>query len=202
MQSQHKNKFEWACAIMVTENEFIHEILLLLEKHETDKIETMGVNVQEGRLHLYYNPKFFDSLPDPVLFWVFQHEMYHLVLHHCTKRKPSDPHENDLHNIAADLAINCLIKESLTCKRWESACFPQKFGFETHLSLEKYMELLRKKFPPPPPSQSEPKDGDDKGQNQENPGSSKQQQNSPTSGSALPQPFDDLSGWPDIQLAA
>lgn len=201
MEQKHKDKFEWACAVMVTENEFVHEILLLMEKHPTDKIETMGVTVKEGRLHLYYNPEFFDSLPDPILFWVFQHEIYHLVLHHCTTRAPSDKREHDLHNIAADLAINCLIKESLTCKRYESACFPEKFGFETRLSLEKYMELLRKKFPPSPEEKNgdgEGGEGDPKGN--QKPGSGKTSKKS-SAGDSIPKPIDDHSGWSESEIA-
>ena len=189
METRHKDKFEWACAVMVTENEFVHEILLLLEKHPTDKIDTMGVRVKEGRLHLVYNPEFFDSLPDPILFWVFQHEIYHLALHHCTKRKPVDKREHDLYNIAADLAINCLIKESLTCKRWPDACFPEKFGFETHLSMEQYVELLRKKFP-------QSKGGGGRGE----PGKDDGSQKSP-GGSTIPKPFDDHDGWGESEVA-
>jgi len=192
INSQHKDKFEWACAVMVTENEFVHEILLMLEKHSTTEIETMGVTVKEGRLHLYYNPEFFDSLSDPVLFWVFQHEIYHLVLHHCTKRKPTNKYENDVHNVAADLAINCLIKESLTCQRYESACFPEKFGFDPYLSLEKYMELLRKKFPKKQNKDNGEKKPEDNKDGQKSP-------NTPSSG--LPKPVDVHSGWGESEIA-
>jgi len=189
METKRKNKFEWACSVMVTENEFIHEILLMLEKHEDKNMSTMGVTVREGRLHLYYNPDFFDSLPDPVLFWVFTHEMYHLVLHHCTKRAPSDKREHELYNIAADIAVNCLIKESLICKRWDNAHFPETHGFETHLSMEQYVELLRKKFPPK-----------SKGGGSGNPDDKNSGKN-PDDGSSLPKPFDDHSGWAESEIA-
>lgn len=212
---RHKNKFEWAIATMVSENEFVHEILLLLEKHASTDIPTMGVTVQEGRMHLVYNAEFFDSLEDPVLFWVFNHEIYHLVLHHCTKRAPTDRRECKLYNIAADLAANCLIKESLTCRRWPKACFPEKFGFETHLSMEQYVELLRKKYDEAKKkaekNHKNKNDGDDENQGGGSPSENSdknpsQPQDGDGSGGdedddGIPMPFDNHDGWKESEIA-
>ena len=213
VSSGHKDKFEWATSIMVTENEFVHEILLLLEKHATSEIPTMGVTVQESRLHLYYNPEFFNSLDDAVLFWVFSHEIYHLVLHHCTKRKPTDKREHELYNIAADLAVNCLIKESLTCKRWPQACFPEKFGFDTHLSLEQYVELLRKKYDDAKKKAEKNKgQGKDDKNSNDNSGDSGDKNDKdaakPSSGGNgdndenIPKPIDSHDGWKESEIAS
>jgi len=202
--SQHKDKFEWATTVMVTENEFVHEILLLLEKHPTTAIATMGVTVKESRLHLYYNPEFFNSLEDAVLFWVFNHEIYHLVLHHCTKRAPTDKREHDLYNIAADLAVNSLIKESLTCKRWTSACFAEKMGFEPNLSMEQYVELLRKKYDDAKKKAEKNQGG--KGDNKNsNGGDGKNDNNAaPNGGNGgedIPKPIDSHDGWNESEIA-
>jgi len=72
------------------------------------EVGTAGVSVQDGDLHLYWNPEFMSSLTNKQMFGILKHEAFHLVFQHCTKRR-LEPHS--VANIAADLAINCGIPD-------------------------------------------------------------------------------------------
>lgn len=139
-------RWDWVLAFMVLEDLFVHEILMMMEKRSSTAIETMSVHVEGSTIKLVYNPKFVESLSDPELRYIITHEIYHIVLHHCTYRKSEDKTEQKRHNIAGDLAINTLIPETanrhMPKGKYEGQR-PSKYGFEEKLSMEQYLQLLR-----------------------------------------------------------
>ena len=141
-------RWEWVIAFMVMEDLFVHEILLMMDKRPSKDLDTMGVSIQESRIIMYYNEDFVAKLSDPELRYILTHEIYHLILHHCTKRVPEDPKQHKRWNIAADLAVNSLIPISADRKPPVDengkvmGCFPKDMGFEEKLSMEQYLQLL------------------------------------------------------------
>lgn len=100
---------------------FVHDfpwasqIFYCMEKHPISGMGTMGVGVSGDRLHLVYDPLFVLSMERSEVGFVMVHEALHVMFHHVTKRIPQDSSAAQKWNIAADLAINCLIPRSSTC---------------------------------------------------------------------------------------
>jgi predicted metal-dependent peptidase len=155
-------RWEWLITFMVVEDKFVHNILMMMDKSRNDSVKTMGVRVEGTRIFLVYNQAFIDSLSDAELRWVITHEVYHLVLHHCTKRAPIDKKDHDLFNQGADLAINTLIPRDANRalpvdeNGKPFVLLPAQHGFAEKLSMEQYVQLLR---------EQQEKDGGGKGGN-------------------------------------
>jgi predicted metal-dependent peptidase len=154
-ERKYKNFYErwdWLIAFMVVEDMFVHEVLMLMDKNREDSIKTMGVRVEGTRIFLDYNKNFVESLSDEELNFVITHEIYHLVFHHCTYRMPLDKKDHKIYNIAADLAINCLIpinseRVMPTNEKGKPICLlPKMYGFPEKLSMEQYVALIREKM--------------------------------------------------------
>lgn len=149
-------RWEWLISSILLDDMFVHEILMIMDKTPSKKIPTMGVHMKDSRIILHYNLDFVKALTDAEVRYVLKHETLHVALHHVTSRLPEDPKERDLWNIAADLAINCLISESATCKAPRikddkgeeivTAQLPKTYGFPERLSMEQYVQLLREKM--------------------------------------------------------
>ena len=88
---------------------FFAEIFRIMKKKSTDRIPTAGVFIQDGEMHLWYNPKFMAGLTNAQIIGLLKHECYHLIYQHTTKRRHK-PHI--IWNYATDLAINSLIDEN------------------------------------------------------------------------------------------
>jgi len=142
-----EERFDWLLAFMALDDPFTHELLTILRRKETHDLPTMGVMVEGSALTLYYNREFFNALSDEEVRYVLAHEMFHLALHHCTTRRPTDLEQLKRHNIAADLAVNSLIVED-GWKRMPKGelkgMLPQDFKFPPKLSLEQYFGMLPK----------------------------------------------------------
>ena len=150
-----EERWTWIITFMVLEDMFVHEILMMMEKRPNKAIGTMGVAITDSKLHLIYNPEFVNTLTDPELRWVVTHEIYHVALHHCCVRLPERPEDRALYNIAADLAINCLIPQDANrCmpkhkdgpeKGKDIGLLPTKepYNFPDKQSMEQYVLLLR-----------------------------------------------------------
>lgn len=137
-------RWDWIITIMIFKDPFVHEILMLMAKECTSSIPTMGVSVCSTGITLFYNPDFVEQLNDAELFYVITHEIYHVVLHHCTTRIPERFEERLLQNAAADLAVNSLITEST--ERYMPLHYQglraKDFKLEEKLSMEQYMAIL------------------------------------------------------------
>ena len=194
-QASLKERWDWIIAFMVMEDMFVHEILLMMDKRPTKSIDTMGVTIQDSRIIMVYNEEFVGNLSDPELRYIITHEVYHLILHHCTKRAPEDMTQARMWNIAADLAVNSLIPISADRKPpvdkdgKQMGCFPKdpEFGFEEKLSMEQYLQLLRDK---------DNQDGEGQGD-----GSGSGDGNGDGDGKGGSKPLDDHSGWEESEVA-
>jgi len=144
-----RERWDWILSYMVIYDPFVHQILMLMEKREDNNIPTMGVHVEGVKVILHYNPNFVDQLSIPALRFVITHEIFHVVLHHCTKRLPEEKSERSLWNKAADMAINSLITDTPSRHMPEEKNLkgirPEDYGFESKLSMEQYIQLLRDK---------------------------------------------------------
>lgn len=141
-----ERRWDWVITFMITEDPFVHEILMMMEKKSTKGIPTMGVYVEGSSVTLLYNPDFVTKLSNPELMFLITHEVYHVVLHHCTKRQPEDPQSRGLFNKAADLAINSLIPDTPDRRMPQGklkGLRPKDFDFDEKLSMEQYLQLLR-----------------------------------------------------------
>ena len=106
-RSKARKRFEWLASFLIVNYGFVHHILQVMSKTEKVGLGTMGVRVMSGgRFELWYDPAFVNELTDEEAVYVFFHEVLHLALHHCTRRKFSN---HELGNIATDLAVNELI---------------------------------------------------------------------------------------------
>ena len=92
------------------------QVYYLMEKEPKLGMGTMGVSVQRDRIRLQYDPLFVLRLERAEVGFVMVHEAFHVLFHHCTKRIPQDNSVHHIWNIAADMAINCLITRSSTCQ--------------------------------------------------------------------------------------
>jgi predicted metal-dependent peptidase len=144
-------RWEWLITYMVVEDKFVHNVLMMMGKRSDNSCPTMGVAVEGTRIHLQYNEKFVESMSDAELRYIITHEIYHVVLHHCTIRLPLDPVDRKLYNNAADMAINCLIPQDSNRTMPVDkdgkiiGLLPKTYGFNDKLSMEQYVQLLRQK---------------------------------------------------------
>lgn len=150
-------RWDWLLSSLILDDMFVHEMLMIVDKKSDSKIGTMGVCMKDSRIELRYNPKFVDMLTDAEVRFVLKHETLHVAMHHITTRLSEDPKEQQLWNIAADMAINCLIPENGTCQapirkdpKTGEVIFkpqlPKDHGFPEKLSMEQYVQLLREKY--------------------------------------------------------
>lgn len=96
-----------AISVLLSEEPFYGHIIASLVKIESEKVPTLGVALQNGKVYLLYNPKFYDSLKQFVhKKGVIKHEVLHVVLKHLTR---DDLDDHKVANIAMDLVINQLV---------------------------------------------------------------------------------------------
>jgi predicted metal-dependent peptidase len=77
-------------------------LFLNLVRLETEAVDTMAVD----GTHLFYNPKFTESLTDKETLGVLMHEVAHCAFLHCYRRKYREPRR---WNVAADKAVNAVL---------------------------------------------------------------------------------------------
>jgi len=147
-----EEKWDWVVANLVYEDPFVHEFLLMLIKATTHDIPTMGVRVKDALIYLRYNPEFVEDLNEAELRYVVTHEILHVALLHCTTRLPVDEADADLYNVAADLAINSLISETVNRKMPRDkithqpiGLLPSTYKLPPKLSMEQYIMMLQEK---------------------------------------------------------
>lgn len=115
---------------------FYAHIIMLMNRIETNTIPTMGVGIQDGRVDLYYNPKFVESITADELVAVMEHEVLHLVMEHPARQKGR---QHEIWNIACDMAINQMIKGLP-----KDCILPEHFKMPAEKWAELYYELLAK----------------------------------------------------------
>jgi len=148
------------------EYEFYFHVLAQCKVSMTSDIELAGVNFQGTKYCLYINPENFDILPLNERLGILKHEMLHILFNHMDRK---GKREHKPFNIAADCAINQLIKDSdlpegcITPKSLEKTL--KKEGFDIKIpkneNAETYYDLLP--FDPDAKDGDEGKDCEDSG---------------------------------------
>jgi len=203
--SSTNERWEWLVSSILLDDMFVHELLMIMDKKQSTKVPTMGVCMKDSRIELLYNLDFVKKLTDAEVRYVLKHETLHVALHHITQRLSEDPKERDLWNIAADLAINCLISESATCKAPRltdpktgkevvTAQLPKNYGFPEKLSMEQYVQLLREK------QQQDQKNGKGKGKGKSQSGEGEGEGEGGEGGEGGTPTLDDHSGWAESEI--
>ena len=215
--NSHGERWDWLLSSLVLDDMFVHEMLMIMDKKAISgdpNMKTMGVCMKDSRIQLVYNPKFVAMCSDAEVRYVLKHETLHVAMHHITTRISEDPKEQQLWNIAADLAINCLITENGTCsppirkdpktgKEVFGPQLPKNYGFPEKLSMEQYVQLLREKFgkdQKQQQGQGQPQQGQGQGQCQPDPNGQPGQGDPKDDGDPFSGGFDDHTGWKESEI--
>jgi predicted metal-dependent peptidase len=95
-------KIERCSAQMLLRYPWWASLYLNLVRIETESMDTMAVD----GTHLFFNPKFTESLSDIECIGVLMHETAHCAFLHCYRRKYREP---ERWNIACDKAVNAVL---------------------------------------------------------------------------------------------
>lgn len=161
-QSEEHRIVDESIVMSIHQNPFIAHVTMNVKRYMDDSIGTMGVRFNPDSLQFELiwsqafvkkiatdcttNGKLNKSQMQATINGLIMHEMYHIVLGHCTTRK-RDPH--DYWNIATDRAINSIITECHT-KSQQIALPKECISVENFpvpntpelLSSEEYFEML------------------------------------------------------------
>jgi predicted metal-dependent peptidase len=111
-----------------------------LEGEQAKQLNTCGVTIKNGRILLYWNPKFFETLTLDEARAVLEHEVQHIVRSHVERFKEKDQH---IGNLATDLAQNQFItglpKDCVTLDK-----FPPEWKLKEKESAEYYYDQFMK----------------------------------------------------------
>lgn len=119
---------------------FYAAILTQLQFIESKEV---GVAATDG-LRIYYNNKYMSKLTEGQRNYIIMHEIFHVMLLHCTRDTGRDP---EIWNIAADCIVNCFIDKfaqqvrgsMILLQRPDGGCFMQ--GADEY-SVEALYELM------------------------------------------------------------
>ena len=137
-------RWQQARAKMLMQHMFFATLLLNTKCSKSTSIPTAATDYKQ----IWYNEKFIDGLPDvETAMFVAAHELMHIILQHGLRRKGRDPKK---WNIAADFAINLMLKKS-KMKIWEFCYCDDKYE---GMTAEQIYDARAKDPPPKDPSKS------------------------------------------------
>jgi predicted metal-dependent peptidase len=168
---------------LMQEEPFFAAVMRHVNKVSSEAVPTAGVTVdpKTAQFVMYYNPRFFCGLTDVQKRGVLTHELYHLVLEHCTTRAPQEKRLAQAWNYATDLAINSFLDGKLP----EFCLFPGKGPFKDYppmMTAEWYFNKLLND-----PEMQKQQGGEGEGEQGEG------------EGGAVGGQFDDHEGWGERQ---
>jgi predicted metal-dependent peptidase len=76
--------------LLTTDGIFYASLLSQMSRYETDELPTAGVTIRNGRIELYWNPKFFEKLKMSESVAVLEHECLHLIMNHIIRKQNRD----------------------------------------------------------------------------------------------------------------
>lgn len=125
---------------------FFGSLLMRLQLVENNQQETMATDGS----HIYYNKTFTATLKDDECTGVLMHELLHCAYYHVWRRQTRDP---ILFNIAADLAINPILKDcgfklpanALDDKKYHNMAAEQIYALLMK-EVDKQIEKLKEQF--------------------------------------------------------
>lgn len=102
-------ELEEAVIGLIKRQPFYTHMALRMHTHITTSLPAAaGVGLRNGKVNLYINPEKFNHEPIAQRIAILEHEMEHIVCDHIGKRSLKGQHNLD--NYAADLAVNCNVK--------------------------------------------------------------------------------------------
>jgi predicted metal-dependent peptidase len=151
--------FEDVCLSFIEKCRFYTVILSKVNKVPMKQIPTAAVGFNKhGKLTMYYNPEYIESLTLEKAQGLVEHECGHIVYRHLSrfpmkgtrtddgngiKVNALEAHENKILNWGTDCAINQYIPVLP-----DGGLYPETFDLPRDESADVYIEELRKKFPP------------------------------------------------------
>lgn len=129
------DRLKKARAKMLIKHPFFATLMMSMPMIETHEVPTAATDMKS----LYVNPDFIASVDDDILMFVLGHEIMHTALEHGLRRGVRHPM---LWNIAADYAINLILKDS-KFKVWENALLDEKYR---DMSADKIYDQLKKEI--------------------------------------------------------
>ncbi len=130
------DKFSIAKSKLLLKEPFFAFLLWEAEVIETNAIPLAGV---DGSGKIYINKENVEKLSVEEIMGLIAHEALHLALCHFVREEGRN---RTIWNIATDLAINSLLLWGFRMTLPPGGLLPKLFGFEYHLSAEKYYSLL------------------------------------------------------------
>ena len=105
------NVIEKVAIRLLQSNVFFASLLSQMRKIECDEkmakqIPTEAVMIRNGRIEMYYNPKFLETLTVDEAVAVLQHEVRHILLDHLTRMRDEYKENPTLANVSQDLNAN------------------------------------------------------------------------------------------------
>ncbi len=125
---------------------FFANLLIQLKKIETTKIPTAGVSIEDGEVLLYYNPNFLNKIIEnegkQKLKGIIEHELLHLVYDHIGRCKQFN-YNQQVWNIATDIAINQLIDKTIMPNKIIKPLYPKLFNLPEKKNADWYYDKLK-----------------------------------------------------------
>lgn len=113
---------------------------IVLKGEQAKQLNTCGVTIKNGRILLYWNPKFFETLTLDEARAVLEHECQHLVRSHIERFKDKD---QKIANLATDLSQNQFISGlPKDCVQLDK--FPKEWKLKEKESAEYYYDQFMK----------------------------------------------------------
>ena len=104
--SKTKGRIQLATDRLAAEKPLHAGILAQWRLVEDETVNTMGIGFQRGRLTLYFNPLFVDSLSLYELSAVLEHEVLHVLFGHCGEHDSDQGADHRAMMIAQEVTVN------------------------------------------------------------------------------------------------
>jgi len=135
--------------LMTQKSPFLSEFLLRYSYYRVDQIKTMATGINDGRIVLFWNKEFIDSLDDDELEGVLIHEIYHIIT--LSQRRGKGKNKT-LWNYATDAVNNqSIINSTLNGRKIilprDSGVFMKHFyddGYNGKVVAESVYDFLNK----------------------------------------------------------
>jgi predicted metal-dependent peptidase len=104
------NKFEATVIDLIKKEPFYACLIQNMRRFYTDKVPTIGVNIENGGVNIYINPKFFNAAGDLQAIDYLKHECGHITGDHFKRAEAVNSKAYDkTFNMAAEIAINQML---------------------------------------------------------------------------------------------
>ena len=142
-----KLSFDDLLTHLIREKDFDAAIANAMQKIPTETVENIGIGIHQGRVVLYYNPKWLETISFSMATFHLKHEMGHIIWDHLPRffdfMAQVAPEEREqaeaVWGLAVDCANNCVVRQDATLwhkVRKGNFAVPEKVGPMFGLELE------------------------------------------------------------------